>query len=534
MTGWAAILDAAAPEYAMFRGACAQPRAAQLALLRRILRANAQSEFGRAHDFARLDDLASFRAAVPIRGYDDMAPWMDRAADGEARVLTSDPVVAFEETGGSTRGRKLIPYTAAALAAFRAAVLPWLGDLARQRPGAVAGRAYVAVSPAGRARRFTRGGAPIGLVSEGAYLGADLVPAFAAIQAVAPQVGEIADAPAWRFATLLHLLGAEDLTFVSVWSPTFLIDLVEALPPLAASLAKALHDGDQIPPNPQRARLLEHALGRQSVDTRALWPRLDTISAWTDGPSRVYADRLAEMFPGVHLQPKGLLATESPVTIPWSGGPCPVPALTSCVIELIDAAGGPLLCDELHAGQICRVVITTPGGLYRYDLGDRVRCQTIVDGCPRLEFIGRAGIVSDLVGEKLDDAFVVEALRGLDHPASLLARPLPHPHYELLVDTPQVARLAPTCEQVERNLRANPQYAYARAIGQLGPLVARAVPGLARRMAAALQARGQRAGDIKPAALICDPLLVAQLAKLVDDDGEIRHAFAHNEQSSTL
>ena len=83
MSGWAAILAAAAPEYEAFCLAYAHPRATQLALLRRILRANAQSAFGRAHDFARIDDIDGFRAAIPIRSYDELRPWIDRAAGGE-------------------------------------------------------------------------------------------------------------------------------------------------------------------------------------------------------------------------------------------------------------------------------------------------------------------------------------------------------------------------------------------------------------------------------------------------------------------
>ena len=38
------------------------------------------------------------------------------------------------------------------------------------------------------------------------------------------------------------------------------------------------------------------------------------------------------------------------------------------------------LCDELRDGADYRVVMTTPGGLYRYDLGDRLRCHGHVDG----------------------------------------------------------------------------------------------------------------------------------------------------------
>jgi hypothetical protein len=43
-------------------------------------------------------------------------------------------------------------------------------------------------------------------------------------------VGLVLDVAAWRFATLFHLLKAADLTFISVWSPTFLVVLMDALP----------------------------------------------------------------------------------------------------------------------------------------------------------------------------------------------------------------------------------------------------------------------------------------------------------------
>src|SRR5262249_8205026 len=158
------------------------------------------------------------------------------------------------------------------------------------------------------------------LPSEGAYLGDDLIEAFIGVSAVPADVAHQREVAAWRFATLLHLLRTADLTLMSVWSPTFLIVLMDALPALAPSLLRALH-------NDPRPSVIETALSRTPVDTAAIWPALDTISAWTDGSSRIYADRLRAMFPRANLEPKGLLATEGAVTVPW--GSLPVPALRS-------------------------------------------------------------------------------------------------------------------------------------------------------------------------------------------------------------
>jgi len=514
MTGWAAILAAAESEHTAFCTACRAPRAAQLGLLRRILRDNAPCEFSRAHGFDRIAGLEDFRARLPIRTYDELRPWIDRMAQGASAVLVSAPVVAFEETGGSTAGAKLIPYTESALAAFRAAVLPWLADLSRRRPAAFAGRAFIAVSPATRPARVTAGGVAIGLPSEGAYLGADLAAAVATVSAVPSAVASLREIAQWRFTTLLHLLRVEDLGFVSVWSPTFLLGVVDALPSLAADLIRAIHDGSStMAGDPARARVVETALARQPIDLPAIWPRLDTISAWADGSSQIYARRLAEVFPHAHLQPKGLLATEGAVTIPW--GAERVPALTSAVIEFVDEVGVAHLCDELREGATYRVVLTTPGGLYRYDLGDRVLCGRGGD-LPALEFVGRGKVASDLVGEKLTEEFVAAALRALDRPACLVARKAAKPFYALLVQSSDTPALSAMADEVERRLFHNPQYAYARALGQLGPVEPQAVDRLVERFVDAQLRRGRRLADVKPPTLVTDRETADLLAKQVD------------------
>ncbi len=501
MSGWALILNAARAEDAHFVLAGRDPRAAQAALLEQILAENAASPFGRAHGFDRIDDIARFRASVPIQDYEALRPWIDRVAEGETEVLTTAPVIAFEETGGSTGGGKLIPYTQSSLAAFRAAALPWLHDLTEQRPRTFDGSAYVALSPVARAARHTAGGAPIGLPSEGAYLGADLAEALVAVLAVPLDAAQVRDVAHWRFLTLRHLLAAADLTFISVWSPTFLIGLVEALPALAEPLLRALRDGAA---DPARVRLLDAALSQSPVDTGRIWPRLTTVSAWADGASRSYAGRLQALFPHAWLQPKGLLATEGAVTIPRRGSAHPVPAVTSSFLEFVDDGGRAFLCDELREGADYRVIITTPGGLYRYDLGDRVHCHGFTGALPRLEFIGRAAVATDIVGEKLSEAFVSTALETIAGAACLAARTTDAPFYELLIDNGAGHDLAAQAMLVEQRLSANPQYAYARKLGQLGPVAPRAVDGLLDRYTQMQARRGCRLADIKPPVLIGD------------------------------
>jgi len=82
-------------------------------------------------------------------------------------------------------------------------------------------------------------------------------------------------------------------------------------------------------------------------------------------------------------------------------------------------------------------------------------------------------LASDLVGEKTDRGICRRGAEWARRPGpALVPRPEPEPHYELLIDTRDVTRPAGGArERVDRELRANPQYAYARrAIGQLGSI----------------------------------------------------------------
>ena len=67
-------------------------------------------------------------------------------------------------------------------------------------------------------------------------------------------------------------------------------------------------------------------------------------------------------------------------------------------------------CTRWSADAEYEVVITQPGGLLRYRLGDRVAVRGRHRGTPVLAFVGRADAVCDLVGEKLAEPFVADAL----------------------------------------------------------------------------------------------------------------------------
>lgn len=519
MTAWPQIVDACRGEHARFREALRHPEAAQAAQLRQILSANAGSAAGRRFGFARLRDAQDYRNAVPIQRYADVAAEIERMAAGEPGRLAAADVVACELTSGSGAAAKLIPYTAEGLAGFRRAVEPWLCDLLASRPGIAQGRAYWAISPVGRRPARAATGVPVGL-DDAQYLGPVLAPLLARLLAAPPGLRTMSDVASWRYWLLRYLLDAADLTFVSVWSPTFLLPLIETLQQEGDRLAHDLAGGTvsvsradpatpraSFEPRPQRAQALRQALSAPVLDLTLLWPRLDTVSCWTHASAAPFAGLLAGHLPGVHVQGKGLLATEAAVSVPLEAHEYPVLALHSGFFEFLDDAGRSHLAHELDTGTRYRIVVTTASGLYRYDLGDSVRVRGFALRTPMLEFVGRAGLVSDLCGEKLADDFVAGALDGIRGFRMVAPLPPPARGYALLLDAdgPEAAQADATAATVERRLQANPHYEYARRLGQLNALAAVQVRRPLDGLFGLGRARGSRPGQLKPAALCASP-----------------------------
>jgi GH3 auxin-responsive promoter len=69
----------------------------------------AHTAFGREHHFKDIHDYNDFKAAVPIRDYEDLKPYIERVVVGEPDVLWPDKPLYFAKTSGTTSGTKYIP-----------------------------------------------------------------------------------------------------------------------------------------------------------------------------------------------------------------------------------------------------------------------------------------------------------------------------------------------------------------------------------------------------------------------------------------
>lgn len=519
------------PEARRFHRALGAGAAAQEAVLRDILRKNAATAFGRRHGFAAMRSIEDYQRAVPLADYEDFEPYIRRIADGEAAVLTAEPVLLLEPTSGSAAASKLIPYTRGLKAQFQRGIAAWMADLFRNMPDLLSGQSYWSVTPAAREAEHTAGGIPVGFEDDSEYLGGFKGWLVRATQAVPAEVKQVRDMDGFWYATVLFLLRSRNLALISVWNPTFLSLLCGHLqrwwPQLAEDLARGTLTTPKPLPGPLRTALtsrlrpdaaraaeLRAAFAghpEPAAVNQALWPHLRLISCWRDGTAAEAAAELAALFPQATIQGKGLLATEGFVTLPVVAGGC-LPALRSHFFEFLPADGGEIrLLHHLEDGQTYSLVLTTAGGLYRYRLRDLVQVTGFYRSVPRLRFVGREDGITDHFGEKLHEQHVDGALgQAL---AEFNLRPAfvmlaldqgPPPAYVLYLEDAAAHedQLRRCGKRLEERLGDNYHYRYCRDLGQLAPLrVFRIAADGRQAYLHGCTARGQRLGDVKPRVL---------------------------------
>jgi hypothetical protein len=464
--------------------------------------------------------------------YDALVEEVEAIKGGGQKVLTEAPVLMLEKTSGSTAAAKYIPYTIRLKREFQAAVAPWMADLHGRRPKMFFGGAYWSVSPLAAEREATEGSLPVGFEDETEYFGSFERRLLRRLLLTPPELPRIPDIETCRYVTLRFLLANPHLTFISVWSPSFLTLLMRCLEEHGPRLIRDIRDGTLSPPVPlppglqailsqrlaplsKRARLLDGILKHHGkLFSREIWPSLAVISCWASASASRFLPELRQLFPEVEIQPKGLLATEGVISIPLTGHPGAALAATSHFLEFVDADkphSRPLVADEIEAERVYSVIITTGGGLYRYALGDRVRVVGRVKATPLVEFVGRAETTSDLCGEKLHETPVRSALEKVlqefhMEPSFVMIAPEwgEPPGYVIFIEG---ADLHPHLfnrfvSRVEAELSAGPHYAYCRRLGQLRPLAGLHIrSGGNRAYMERCAAMGQRHGNIKPTVL---------------------------------
>jgi hypothetical protein len=514
-------------------------RAQRDLLFERIIRPNANCEYGRKHNFASVRSVNDFRNAVPVCTYEDLRGDIKRMLEGDQGVLVTEPVRRFFLTSGSTAASKYVPVTNSFIRdKWRALQRYWA--LLRRDHAVEPGGPVIANFSDGSREDTTAGGAPC--CSESSFWATFGHADRTARPALPRAVLNIQD-PEARYYTIARILLETKVAVLMALNPSTLVRLFDVINQYADLLIEDLRRGGlsqkfAVPaavreymaccygPNETRARELAPELATaepKRCSASRLWPSLRATVCWRSLAVRPYLELLEPSLRGVPKRDYITMASEGVIAIPFqddvSGGAL---AVDSHFLEFIpeDAAAGDsraaVLAHELEPGRNYVVVLSTSAGLYRYNIGDVVRVREFTARTPVVEFLYRTGQTSSLTGEKLTEAQVANAVHEAAAHAgvrfdgfTMCPVAQPFPHYALVAELHPGSQRTPLAHfllDVEQTLRRdNIEYRSKRNSRRLGsPELWLVAPRSYERLRGRRVAAGVSDSQVKVSALTRD------------------------------
>lgn len=345
--------------------------------LRHLVERATGTAFGARHGFSRIRNHGDFQAAVPLRGYAELQPWLQLALCGERDVTWPGAIPYFAMSSGTTSGNKYLPISMDSVRQQQrggfdplAAYLRWTAD-----DGLLDGKALMLGSSSALERR--PGGT---LVGDNTGIMAHHMPRIVRRNYLpSPQVRQLVD---WdeklcavaeeAFDADVRMLAGTPSWFVG------LFDQVLATARKRGRPAKHIHDvwpnlrlltGGGVSFEPYR-KLIRSRLGRHV-------PYVDVYNA-TEGGIMAVQDQPDD--PGMRmLADNGVFYEFVPLE------------------DLEAKTPRRLRLHEVKVGQVYALAVCTMSGLFAYLIGDCLRFVSVYPH--RVVFQGRTAAFLNVTGE---------------------------------------------------------------------------------------------------------------------------------------
>lgn len=407
-----------------------------------LLRTYQNTELGQKYGLSQIDTVDQFRERIPILPYSSYEPYLDRIAQGEANILTPDPVEYLNLTSGSTGKQKLIPVTRRAYnirARANSTSISFAVDAA-QRWGRPIGKMLLTTSVQSLGR--TSSGIEYGHISAGDLRSSNIL--SRQILAYPFEVLQAANSLARHYVCLLFGLRNPNLGIIAANFPVLALRLCDYLENYAEDLIEDLAKGTIVPwldlepelrirlerqwrAAPERAALLRQILKAEGRLTPKLaWPNLSFIVTARGGTSDFYFERFPSyfgdtpIFGGIYASSEAVFGIYSDLNNDGT-----ILAIESGFFEFIPVdqweAAQPqtLLPHEVTVGEKYRILVTNYNGLYRYDIGDVVEVVGYCEQAPIITFRHRLGGLLSSTTEKTTEFHVTQVMRLLQQEFSL-------------------------------------------------------------------------------------------------------------------
>jgi hypothetical protein len=497
----------------------------QKEVLKKLLRENSNTKFGRQYEFDHIQSSVEFQARVPVHTYEDLRSWIEEQAISNSDSLIAASFAMFNQTSGSTAKPKWIPVTQETLIDLKNSqqLSTWLQYT--YAPEAFEGHIMGIVSPAHEG--MSEWGIPFGSASGHFYKN---MPRVVKKKYVIPHfVFEVKDYQVKYYLILLLALQHKDITYFGSANPsTFLQlnnmlkerkeDLLNDLQSKSPNAVKAMISeqlyervSNQLTPSKARLNELKYLFDTGDSSIKHFWPHLKLLVTWTCGSCGIALRAALKLMPAqIKVADLGYLSSEfrGSVTFDFSNQ-AGLPTFRDHFFEFVlkeeweSGDSNFKLLHELEKGCDYYVFITTPSGLWRYNMNDIVRVTDYLNECPLITFQQKGNGACNITGEKLYESQVIEAFQSMQWKAI---------YYQVLADVndsrytgyiewheepkEDQEHLSAIMDQTLAKL--NVEYAEKRASKRLNPFVLKYLPAgtFANIKKQAVEA-GQKEGQFK-------------------------------------
>lgn len=418
-----------------------RPRLASEHTLRDILSISKDTVFGKEHHFDEIlsastdsELFAMYQHLVPVNDYEALRPYVERHKNGETGILFPGRPQMYATTSGTTSAPKWVPMTRKYLRdVYGKMSNVWVWNFIKHRKMALSGKVFAIVG------KECEGYAPDGTLygSVSGVLVRDLPPIIKKRYTAPASVMSIEDYAARNYTLMRLAVQHWDVTLWSTANPSTILELQrtvdENLDIMIEDIEKGtLSDKFEISnsireelksymrPRPKRAKELRELRDKNGgrILPRDYWPKLQILSTWKCGNTKVYMDKYLDYFDFEQTcyQELGYIATECRFgfALDMSNESVLFPHLHYYEFVPEEDMDKPrkrfLQIDELEQGKRYCTYVTTYSGLFRYNMNDLVEVGGMYENTPTIHMVGKVNGIVSLTGEKLYEPQFIEAV----------------------------------------------------------------------------------------------------------------------------
>ncbi|MBR5437811.1 MAG: GH3 auxin-responsive promoter family protein [Clostridia bacterium] len=403
-----------------------RPREMQEKVLKKIVKRNGNTEFGKKIGLGKIKSVAEFQKNMPYTTYDDYYEYVERMQNGEKNLIIKRRPVRYCSSSGSVGKPKIMPKCGADLwimqcmgfSGTTGCAAKWFRKRGMKFPKQIGNVAIVLTGHRLKDGKMCNGAGQIPI----SYL-KPIAPFFL----TTPNDFMYPVDEASVNTSYFHLrfaLQRKDVTYLGAMVITLLTTMFDYLELNWEMLCHDIETGTidpsvkcpdelrkkwekKLKPMPERAAEIrrECEKGFDTPIAPRLWPKYHWSYGMVGSNLKFYVDKLRKHIGDAPIHNMGYAAAEGYMAIPTELNATDYVLLPQSVFfEFIPVddpdCERPLTMDEIEVGKDYELVVTNRSGLCRYRIEDVVRVTGYYKKTPKVEFLYRNNLAMNIANEK--------------------------------------------------------------------------------------------------------------------------------------